>query len=106
MSWQLEELEQAANLVQKEEQSNAQENTPCLTCDPHEFEDDDDSSETTDDDDSSETTDDDDDNEHGVENDHERKENNEETITDIGLKTNSVESSSLSSTGSEKDSNL
>ena len=104
MSWQLEELEQAANLVQKEEQSNAQENTPCLTCDPHEFEDDDDSSETTDDDDSSETTDDDD--KDGVENDHGRKGNNEEDITVIGLKTNSVEFSSALSSGSEKDSNL
>ncbi|XP_078342073.1 protein SHQ1 homolog [Oculina patagonica] len=118
LSWQLEELELAASLVQKEEQNDAQENTSesCIRCDSHEFEGDDDSTETDDDDDDGaddsdddedEDEDDDDDvdneaDDEDADNNHQLEDNDERTaVTDF--KRNTLEPDQLLGSGSEKE---
>lgn len=117
MSWQLEDLELAASLVQNEEQNGAQENTSesCIRCDSHEVEGDDDESTETDDDGSDDGSDDSDDDNEDDDNDvddeaddkdadnNDQLEDNDERTAVIDFKRNTLEPSQLLGSGSEKE---
>ena len=112
MSWQLEELELAATLVQKEEE---QSNTAEDKCDSHETENDDDSAETgDDDDDTDDDVDDDDTDDDGTDDeddvddsddDGDNHVNNKETNSAAEVKSKRIETDFLLDNESKKDVN-
>lgn len=131
LPWQLEELELAASLVQKEEQNNDQGNNQ-ESSDPHEFEETDDSTETDEDEDEDDDVDEDDnededgdddetsdEDENGDDDDANDKddddvvgdgrghdENAEGIITKADFSTDSIERTSLLGNNNDKETNL
>ena len=117
MSWQLEELELAASLVQKEEPQNNDQGSSQELSDPHEFEETDDSTETDDDDEDEGEDEDDDEDEAGdedengdddeaVDNGRGHDENVEGIITKTDSSKDSTERNSLLGNDNDKETNL